>query len=142
MAIDYNVQLNSIVSNLTVAASPLAGRCLGIQPGHDTSPRDSAAEAFPHVCRGTAALQVRQHNGRLFRGHPPKSHPEDIRRQGQWHHRWPPSESRRVCSYSAEEVLTLFHMSYSVHLDIRLVLDSKVTLDCAWWCFFFFPLSD
>lgn len=142
MAIDYNVQLNSIVSNLTVAASPLAGRCLGIQPGHDTSPRDSAAEAFPHVCRGTAALQVRQHNGRLFRGHPPKSHPEDIRRQGQWHHRWPPAESRRVCSYSAEEVLTLFHIFCPLRYKTGFGFKGHFGLCMMMFFFFFFPLSD
>lgn len=107
-------------NNFTLAAPLLAWRCVGIQPCHDTRPGDSAAEAFSHVCRRTAALQIGQHNGWFLWGHSPQSYPENIWGQGPWHHWWAQSEPSCVCPHSAEKVhsvICFFSPPYHIRSD-------------------------
>lgn len=97
-----NVTSNEFVTHFV--SSPTVGCRPGDQPCCHQSLGDGAAEVVPHVGRGAGQVPLGQHTGRLVRGRPPQGHPEDIRRQGARHHRWPEEKPCRFCPHRVKEV--------------------------------------
>ena len=103
---DYNFRLCTHSSGYwnSYVFLPTVGCSAGDQPGYYQSAGGGTAEVVPHVCRGAGQVPFGQHAGRLLGSCAPQGHPEDIRRQGAWHHRWPEEKPCCFCPHRVKEV--------------------------------------